>query len=85
MAADDTDSTSLIPDVTAQPVTAEGAVISEELPQGSPKDLFAALLAVASEDAKAIARELGMLLGLHSAASIQADMTGDYKAGDLNR
>lgn len=70
----------------ASPVTAEGAVIAPEvIPQGSPKDLFAALLAVAPEDAKLIARELGSLLGLHSVASHQADMTGDYTAGDLNK
>ena len=84
--ADDTESTSLTPDTTAKPVTAEGAVIAPEaIPQGSAKDLFAALLAVASEDAKIVARELGTLLGLHSVASSQADMTGDYKAGDLNK
>ena len=68
------------------PVTAEGALIPVDvLPQGSPKDLFASLLAIAGEDVKVIARELGSLLGLHSVASGQADMTGDYKAGDLNK
>ena len=67
-------------------VTAEGAAIEPEvIPQGSGKDLFAALLAVASEDVKVIARELGTLLGLHSVASNQADVTGDYVAGDLNK
>ncbi|KPA87304.1 hypothetical protein PF66_06214 [Pseudomonas asplenii] len=47
------------------------------------KELFASLLAHAEEDVKVIAREIGSLLHLHTAASGQADTTGDYKAGDV--
>ena len=80
-AAADTASTA-----AASPVTAEGAVLTAEpIPAGSPKDLFAALMAKASDEVKDIARERGTLLGLHTVASAQADVTGDYKAGDLNK
>lgn len=72
--------------VAHSPVTAEGAVIAADaLPVGSPKDLFAALMAKAPEETKVIARQLGAALDLNTVASAQADVTGDYKAGDLNK
>ena len=81
-----TDTTSTDTAAVTAPVTAEGAVITPEaLPTGSPKDLFAALMAKAPEETKVIARELGTLLDLNTVASAQADVTGDYKAGDLNK
>lgn len=74
------------PAAPAAPVTAEGAVLkAEALPAGSPKDLFAALMAKASEETKVIARELGTVLSLHTLASHKADVSGDYTAGDLNK
>lgn len=82
---------------TASPVTAEGAVITQintptldgvSIPGDShakAKELFAALLAIAADDVKLIARDIGSLLGLHTKASNTADTTGDFKAGDLNK
>ncbi|NWC11922.1 hypothetical protein HX776_24350 [Pseudomonas agarici] len=81
------------------PVTAEGAVIAPQTvntdkvdgiaishtAHATAKEMFASLLATAEEDVKAIAREIGTLLHLHTKASNSADMTGDYVAGDLNK
>lgn len=72
--------------VELAPVTAEGALIETPAPDaGSPKELFASLLATAPEESKLIARQLGTALSLHTLASYQADITGEYKPGDLNK
>jgi len=88
-----------MPKTPESPVTAEGAVILPQAVNTSAmdgiaidhashttaKDLFAALLTVASEETKVVAREIGTLLHLHTKASNTAGLTGSYKAGDLNK
>lgn len=61
------------------------AVAIDAADHARAKDVFASLLGALEEEHKAIARELGALLSLHTVASGQADTTGDYTAGDLTK
>jgi len=61
------------------------AVAIDAADHAKAKDVFASLLGALEEEHKAIARELGVLLSLHTVASGQADTTGDYTAGDLTK
>lgn len=61
------------------------AVVIDAADHARAKDVFASLLGALEDEHKAIARELGALLSLHTVASGQADTTGDYTAGDLTK
>lgn len=61
------------------------AVAIDAADHARAKDVFASLLGALEDEHKAIARELGALLSLHTVASGQADTTGDYSAGDLTK
>jgi hypothetical protein len=57
----------------------------DALASGSPKHLFAALLAAADGDAKVLARELGNVLDLNTLASAKAESVGSFTATDLDQ
>jgi hypothetical protein len=57
----------------------------DALASGSPKHLFAALMATADGDAKVLARELGNALDLNTLASAKAESVGSFTAADLDQ
>jgi hypothetical protein len=64
---------------------AVGLTMVDALASGSPKHLFAALMASADGDAKVIARELGNTLKLNTLASAKAESVGTFTAADLDQ
>jgi hypothetical protein len=63
----------------------EALTMVDALASGSPKHLFAALMASADGDAKVIARELGNTLDLNTLASAKAESVGLFTAEDLTQ